>query len=88
MPSPEILGPLGLTIALGIAVGLLWREHLKADAEDRKQRDLALDLLDRAIENNRLAAAAAHESASANKAMATAWDARNRADAQRHRKAD
>ena len=39
---PELLGPFGLLIALGIAVGVLWRDHLRADADDRVQRDLAI----------------------------------------------
>lgn len=32
---PEILGPLGATVLLGIAVIALWRDHLRADADDR-----------------------------------------------------
>jgi predicted outer membrane lipoprotein len=39
---PELLGPLGLTAALAFAVGALWREHLRADADDRIQRDRAI----------------------------------------------
>lgn len=36
---PELVGPVaGLILALAVA-GILWREHLRADAEDRKQRD-------------------------------------------------
>lgn len=42
MPPPELLGPLGLTIALGVAVMALWRDHLRADADDRTQRDTAI----------------------------------------------
>ena len=38
MPA-EILGPIGLTVAALIAVGVLWREHVKDDADDRAERD-------------------------------------------------
>lgn len=54
---PEVLGPLGLTVALGIAVGALWRDHLRADADDRAQRDRALDVSTAQVEAiNRVAA--------------------------------
>ena len=36
---PEILGPFGLAVALIVAVAVLWREHQRADADDRKERD-------------------------------------------------
>jgi hypothetical protein len=42
---PELLGPFALTVALTFAVVLLWRDHLRADADDRAQRDRALELL-------------------------------------------
>lgn len=42
---PELLGPLGLTVALGFAVVALWRDHLRADADDRAERDRAAALL-------------------------------------------
>jgi hypothetical protein len=44
MPSfSDLLGPVGALIgAVAVAV-VLWREHIKADAEDRKQRDAAFD---------------------------------------------
>lgn len=41
---PELLGPVGLTVALGFAVVALWRDHLRADADDRAQRDRAIDI--------------------------------------------
>lgn len=41
MPA-ELLGPAGLAVALAIAVGVLWRDHMRADADDRAQRDVAL----------------------------------------------
>ena len=39
---PELLGPLGLTVALGFAVAALWRSHERADADVRAQRDVAI----------------------------------------------
>ena len=39
---PELLGPLGLTVALAFAVVALWRDHTRADADDRVQRDTAI----------------------------------------------
>lgn len=36
---PELLGPTGLLFALLVAVGVLWRDHMRADQEDRRQRD-------------------------------------------------
>jgi hypothetical protein len=38
----EILGPFGLGIAAIAVVGVLWREHLRADVDDRAQRDAAM----------------------------------------------
>jgi hypothetical protein len=67
----ELYGPLGLLVALSIAVGWLWREHLKSDEEDRRQRDEALALARDAVEGT--------------KRMAAAWEARNRRDEQRDR---
>lgn len=37
-----LLGPTGAVVALAIAVGVLWRDHMRADADDRAQRDVAL----------------------------------------------
>lgn len=39
---PELLGPLGLTVALGLAVVALWHDHIRADGDTRAQRDRAL----------------------------------------------
>ena len=39
---PELLGPAGLLVALLLAVAALWRDHLRADADDRTQRDKAM----------------------------------------------
>jgi len=74
---------IGGVIALGgvRAIIILWREHLKDDQDDRDQRDRALGLLEKALDGNKL-------SASASADMAKAWDARNKADAERHRRAD
>ena len=41
MPA-DLYGPLGLLIGLSLAVGALWRDHMRADADDRAQRDVAL----------------------------------------------
>lgn len=85
---PDLLGPTALLAGALIAVGVLWREHTKADADDRAQRDQALALLAVALAGNT-------EAAVGSKAMAAAWDERNRidnernrADAVRRRKAD
>lgn len=41
--TPEALvGPFALTLAAVAAVVALWRDHLRADADDRAQRDRAL----------------------------------------------
>lgn len=55
-------------------VGVLWREHLKADADDRRQRDEAFALLSVSLQNNRDAIAA--------------WDKRDANDAARRRLGD
>ena len=39
---PELLGPTGLLVALAFAVAALWRDHVRADADDRSQRDVAI----------------------------------------------
>jgi hypothetical protein len=38
----QILGPFALTIAAVLAVAALWRDHLRADNDDRAMRDRAL----------------------------------------------
>jgi hypothetical protein len=75
-------GPWAVVIFIGALAGItftrailtLWREHLKADQDDRDQRDRAIAL--------------AESSVASNKAMAAAWEARNKLDAARHRRAD
>lgn len=47
---PEVLGPLGLTVGAVVAVIVLWRDHLRADADDRAQRDWAMGLVQRMAE--------------------------------------
>lgn len=79
-------GPWAVVILIGgaLAVGftraivVLWRNHLEADLDDRTQRNLALGLLDKALDGNR-------EAAAGSKSMAAAWDERNRIDAERNR---
>ena len=39
---PEVLGPQGLLVAAVVVIGVLWRDHLRADRDDRDQRDRAL----------------------------------------------
>ena len=59
MPPPEVLGPLGLTIAAVIAVVVLWRDHQVTDKELRVDRNywrtLALQGLEQAEKGTRLA---------------------------------
>ena len=74
MPSEALLGPLALLVAALIAVGVLWREHLKDDQDDRDQRDKALALLETSLANN--------------KAAIAAWDRRTQSDAARKRRED
>ena len=40
--DPGLTGPLALTVGLAIAVAALWRDHIRADADDRAQRDTAI----------------------------------------------
>lgn len=77
----EIYGPFGAVIvlafsalALGKVISALWKEHLRADADDRAQRDHALELLDGILPTLRDISAA----------MAAA----NRDAASRHRRSD
>ena len=72
MPSEQIIG--ALATAFVAVVGVLWREHLKADADDRTQRDRALGLLDLSLQNNRDAI--------------SAWAKRDDTDAARVRRSD
>lgn len=74
MPSPELLGPLALTVAALYVIRELWRIHLAADADDRAQRDQAQHLADKAID--------------AYDRLGAAWEERNRTDADRSRRGD
>jgi hypothetical protein len=38
---PDLLGPTAALVGAVIAVGALWREHIRAVADVRAQRDLA-----------------------------------------------
>ena len=74
MPPDAFLGPVALLVAALVAVGALWREHLKADADDRAQRDKAIALLEVNLD--------------AMQRMARAWEERNRRDAAQRRRSD
>lgn len=85
---PELLGPTGALVAalfgitaLARAIVVLWKEHLKADQDDRDQRDKALALLSSSLDGNKA-------NAEANRLMAAAWDQRNRNDVARKRRED
>jgi hypothetical protein len=68
-------GPWAVVLFLGgLALVSLWREHLKADKDDRDQRDLAQSLLQASIRNNA--------------ASIAAWNRRNEQDANRQRRDD
>ena len=41
MPA-ELYGPAGLLVALVLATAALWRDHVRADADVRTQRDTAI----------------------------------------------
>ena len=82
MPSPEQLaGPTGAIVALVAVLAMsvavikvLWQQHLKADQDDRDQRDLAQKLLGISLQNNADAVAA--------------WNRRNEQEAARQRRND
>lgn len=74
MPPDAFLGPAALLVAALVAVGALWREHLKADADDRAQRDKAIALLEATLDGTQR--------------MARAWEERNRRDAAQRRRGD
>lgn len=55
--QPDLLGPYALLVGALIAVVLLWRDHLRADADDRAQRDEAFGIAHAQVEaTNRVAA--------------------------------
>lgn len=64
----------GVIAALLTVVGVLWRDHQRADREDREQRDRALSALEASLDGN--------------KRLAAAWEARNRRDEGRARRTD
>lgn len=43
MPSPDLTTAAGVIVALVTVVTVLWRDHQRADAEDRRQRDVAIE---------------------------------------------
>ena len=72
--TPDLVGP---TAALAGAIAIvvaLWREHLRADADDRLQRDQNY--------------AGWRDQTDANARLAAAWEQRNRDEAARHRRTD
>ena len=71
---PDLYGPLGLLIGLSVAVAALWRDHLRADADDRTQRDAAL--------------AGWRDQTAATTRLADAIEQSNRDATQRHRRDD
>ncbi len=73
MPD-QLLGPAALLVGALIAVAALWKEHLRADAEDRAQRDQAI--------------AGWREQTAATNRLAAALEARNRRDARQGRSDD
>lgn len=73
MPD-EIFGPHGLLVAAVLAIAVLWRDHLRADQDDRSQRD-------RALAGWELQAAATRD-------LAAAIEVKDRQDAARRRLAD
>lgn len=74
MIPPEVFGPQGLLVAALAVIVVLWRDHLRADTDDRAQRDKAHGIAEQAV------AGLAR--------MADAWEQRNREDAGRHRSDD
>lgn len=73
--DPQVLlGPLGLAAFLLLVVGALWRDHLRADQDDREQRDQAFRLVEGIIPTVR--------------DLAEAQKAANRDAEHRHRKGD
>ena len=73
MPD-ALLGPFGAVVALAIAVGVLWRDHMRADADDRAARDQAL--------------LGWREQVAATNRLADAIEADRRDRAERHRRGD
>jgi len=68
-------GPWAVVVFIGgMALISLWREHLAADKDDRRQRDEAMLLVKDAIDGTRR--------------MAAAWEARNRRDEKHGRSGD
>lgn len=74
MPPPDLLGPLGLLVAALLATAVLWKDHLRADADDRAQRDRAVAIAEGLVDGLRELTAAVH--------------AANRDAAKRHRRTD
>lgn len=74
LPIDDILGPRGVVVLLLIACGWLVRDHLRADKEDRDQRDQLLRITEGLVPTV--------------KELADAQGAANRRAEQRHRSDD
>lgn len=72
--SDALLGPLALLVGSLFAVGVLWRSHVAADDDLRKQRDTAID--------------GWRAQTTATDRLANAIEIRNRRDATRRRAGD
>lgn len=73
MPPPEVLGPLGLTVAAVVTVIELWRAHKAADKRERDQTDAWRAIAEQGTENVTK--------------LGAALDTRNRIDEERFREA-
>ena len=85
---PELLGPYGLLIGALLLIGLLLKDHKRADDEDRRQRDRAMDGWESSTTAVNRLAAAFEDLAATTKDLATAIKSRARRDATRRRSDD
>ena len=85
---PELLGPYGLVIGALVLIGLLLKDHKRADDEDRRQRDRAMDGWESSTAAVNRLAAAFEDLAGTTKDLAVAIKSRARRDAARRRSDD
>jgi hypothetical protein len=45
----DFLGPFGLTLAALAVIGVLWRDHVRSDADDRSMRDRAMAIAEKLV---------------------------------------